>query len=50
MTAKPAQVPSAGGKEPEPRPADNEPTDGSEAQKRREKMQHQDKAEGDRRK
>lgn len=27
--------------------AEGEPTDGPEAQKRREKMQHQDKAEGE---
>ena len=30
-------------------PAVGEPTDGPEAQQRREKMQHQEKAEGDRR-
>jgi hypothetical protein len=32
-----------------PRATDNEPTDGPEAQKRREKMQKQEKAEGERR-
>jgi hypothetical protein len=32
-----------------PRTTDDEPTDGPEAQKRREKMQKQEKAEGDRR-
>jgi hypothetical protein len=49
MTARTNQGPSAGAKPPEPRPTDDEPTDGQEAQRQREKMQPQEKAEGDRR-